>query len=142
MGYLKGGVEAWLEAGKEIDSLESISAEELESRMQSSELTVLDVRKPTEYDSDHLTDAENFPLGFISENMNKLDATKEYHVHCAGGYRSVIASSIMKSRGYHNVVDVAGGFASLKQTNLPRTNAVTNWCYAKVRNLSLIGHHI
>ena len=126
MGYLKGGVEAWLEAGKEIDSLESISAEELESRMQSSELTVLDVRKPTEYDSDHLTDAENFPLGFISENMNKLDATKEYHVHCAGGYRSVIASSIMKSRGYHNVVDVAGGFASLKQTNLPRTNAVTN----------------
>lgn len=126
LGYLEGGVEAWKKAGKETDSMESISADELETRMQAGSLNVLDVRKPGEYESEHMEAAESFPLDFISKNMNELDQDTEYHIHCAGGYRSVIAGSILKSRGYHNVVDVAGGYASIKKTNLPRTSSVTS----------------
>ncbi|MFZ9046934.1 MAG: rhodanese-like domain-containing protein, partial [Cyclobacteriaceae bacterium] len=126
LGYLKGGLEAWKKAGKEVETIESISAIELENRIHSGSVNVMDVRKPGEYDGEHLEGAENLPLDFISENMNQLDTDTEYHLHCAGGYRSVIAASILKSRGYHNVVDVAGGYASLKKTNLPRTSSVTS----------------
>jgi len=84
----------------------------------------LDVRKPTEFEAEHVTDAENFPLDFISENMEQVDKDKAYHVHCAGGYRSIIAASILKSRGYHNLVDVAGGFKAIQETSVPTTDYV------------------
>lgn len=124
LGYLKGGVSAWKAAGKETDSLKSIPASEFASELKSGNLTVLDVRKPTEFQSEHVEDAQNFPLDFINDNFDELDRDQTYHVHCAGGYRSVIASSIMKSRGIHNLVDIAGGFKAISETDIPRTDYV------------------
>lgn len=124
LGYLKGGVIAWKAAGKETDSLKSIPASEFASELKSGNLTVLDVRKPTEFQSEHVENAQNFPLDFINDNFDELDKDQEYHVHCAGGYRSVIASSIMKSRGVHNLVDIAGGFKAISETDIPKTEYV------------------
>ena len=124
LGYLEGGIDAWKASGKEIDSLESISAEEFEKRANSSELNVLDVRKDGEYKSMHLENAQHFALDYINNQMDQIDKDKTYYVHCAGGYRSVIAASILKARGYHNLVDIAGGFGAIKKTNLPTTDFV------------------
>ncbi|MFT4834170.1 MAG: hydroxyacylglutathione hydrolase, partial [Flavobacteriaceae bacterium] len=117
LGYLAGGLKAWVAAGKEVDSVTSILATEFAAKVSSEKLTVVDVRKPSEYEAEHVGDAENHPLDFISEEMAKLDINKEYHVHCAGGYRSMIAISILKSRGYHKLIDVAGGFKAISETN-------------------------
>lgn len=124
LGYLEGGIEAWKASGKEIDTLESISAEEFEKRANASELNVLDVRKDGEYKSMHLENAQHFALDYINNQMDEIDKDKTYYIHCAGGYRSVIASSILKARGYHNLVDIAGGFAAIKKTSLPTTDFV------------------
>jgi hydroxyacylglutathione hydrolase len=124
LGYLAGGLEAWVAASKETDSVASIPATEFAAKVASEKLTVVDVRKPSEYEAEHVEDAENHPLDFISEEMSKLDINKEYHVHCAGGYRSMIAISILKSRGYHKLIDVAGGFKAIGETNIPTTNFV------------------
>lgn len=124
LGYLKGGVSAWKAAGKETDSLKSIPASEFATELKSGGLTVLDVRKPTEFQSEHVENAQNFPLDFINDNFDELDKDQTYHVHCAGGYRSVIAASIMKSRGIHNLVDIAGGFKAISETDIPRTDYV------------------
>lgn len=124
LGYLKGGISAWQAAGKETDSLKSIPANEFSSELKSRNLTVLDVRKPTEFQSEHIENAQNFPLDFINDNFDELDTSKQYYLHCAGGYRSVIAASIMKSRGVHNLVDIAGGFKAITETDIPRTEYV------------------
>lgn len=121
LGYLKGGMQAWKDAGKEIDSVTSISASDFAQQFASGQLHVLDVRKPTEYQAEHIEGAENVPLDYISENMDQLDKDKPYHIHCAGGYRSMIATSILKARGYHQVVDVAGGFKAISETDIART---------------------
>lgn len=124
LGYLKGGLEAWKAAGKETDSVQSISASEFAEKFSKEKLNVLDVRKPTEYQAEHIEGAENFPLDYISENMDKVDKEKTYHLHCAGGYRSMIASSILKSRGYQHIVDISGGFKAISETNVPKTDYV------------------
>lgn len=124
LGYLEGGIDAWKASGKEIDSLESISAKEFEKRANTSELNVLDVRKDGEYKSMHLENAQHFALDYINNQMDQIDKDKTYYVHCAGGYRSVIAASILKARGYHNLVDIAGGFGAIKETSLPKTDFV------------------
>lgn len=125
LGYLAGGIEAWKAAGKPIETIESISAEELAQRYQNNEVEhILDVRRPTEFLSQHLSDAENFPLDFINSNMNKLDRKETYHIHCAGGYRSMITASILKARGFDKVVDVSGGWKALEATDLPKTDYV------------------
>lgn len=124
LGFLEGGIESWRDAGKETDSMESISAEEFEERLSSQKLNVLDVRKPGEYEADHMEEAVSFPLDFINESMDQVNSETKYHIHCAGGYRSVIASSIMKSRGIHGVVDVAGGFGAIKETGIKRVAMV------------------
>jgi len=124
LGYLKGGISAWKAAGKETDSLKSIPASEFASELKSGNLTVLDVRKPTEFQSEHVENAQNFPLDYINDNFDELDKNQEYYVHCAGGYRSVIAASIMKSRGVHKLVDIAGGFKAISETDIPKTDYV------------------
>jgi glyoxylase-like metal-dependent hydrolase (beta-lactamase superfamily II)/rhodanese-related sulfurtransferase len=124
LGFLKGGIDAWKSAGKETDSISSISAETFEEAYQSRPLNVLDVRKPSEFSAEHVEDANNLPLDYINENMEDIDRENEYHIHCAGGYRSMIAASILKSRGFHKVVDIAGGFASISKTSIPRTDYV------------------
>jgi hydroxyacylglutathione hydrolase len=117
IGYLKGGFNAWKEAGKETDSIQSIDAAELARIMEKKEVNILDVRKKSEYLSEHLINAENAPLDFINDSMAQLDKNKTYYVHCAGGYRSMIFNSILRARGYENLIDVKGGFKSLKESN-------------------------
>lgn len=118
IGYLKGGFNSWKNAGKETDQIISISAEELASIIAKEKVNVLDVRKKSEYLSEHVTDAENAPLDFINDSMAQLDKNKTYYVHCAGGYRSMIFTSTLRARGYDNLIDVKGGFKAIKESGL------------------------
>ncbi|PIA79303.1 MBL fold metallo-hydrolase [Gaetbulibacter sp. 4G1] len=125
LGYLKGGIDAWKVAGKDIETIESITADEFSNRFKNSNVETLDVRKDGEYKSEHIegTNVHHFALDYINDNMSSIDNKKTYYLHCAGGYRSVIAASILKARGF-DVIDVAGGFGALKKTDLPMTNFV------------------
>ncbi len=117
IGYLEGGVEAWKNAGKEIDSITSITADEMADILaQDADAPVLDVRKKSEYLSEHILTAENAPLDNVNEAMSMIDKDKTYYVHCAGGYRSMIFTSIMRARGFDNLVDVQGGFKAIKES--------------------------
>ena len=123
LGYLEGSFETWQKAGKEIDTLESISAETLAEKISNNQ-PVFDVRKPGEYISEHIKVAESTPLDFLNNHITEFPKKDKFYIHCAGGYRSVIAASILKARGFHNVVDVAGGFGAIKKTEIERTAAV------------------
>jgi glyoxylase-like metal-dependent hydrolase (beta-lactamase superfamily II)/rhodanese-related sulfurtransferase len=116
IGYLKGGFEAWKASGFETDSISSISAEELYDLKTHQKVNILDVRKKSEYDSEHVVEAENAPLDYINDSMLLVNKDNTYHVHCAGGYRSMIFISILKARGYDNLIDVNGGFKALKES--------------------------
>ncbi|WP_297337790.1 MBL fold metallo-hydrolase [Algoriphagus sp.] len=117
LGYLQGGFEAWKAAGEEVDSITSISVEELARIKESDpEALVLDVRKNSEFLSEHVIGAENAPLDYINDSMLKVKKDKTYYVHCAGGYRSMIFNSILRARGYDNLIDVDGGFKAIKES--------------------------
>lgn len=116
IGYLKGGIAAWKAAGKELDQIESISVEETLNRAQSGEGEIIDVRKNSEYLSEHIVDVENAPLDLINESMLKINKEKTYFVHCASGYRSMIFISTLRARGYENLIDVQGGFKAIKES--------------------------
>lgn len=116
IGYLDGGFEAWKRSGKETDKIYSITADELAQLESKREIRVIDVRKKSEFESEHLVNAENVPLDDINEAMRTIDKNKSYYVHCAGGYRSMIFNSILRARGYQNLVDVQGGFNSIKES--------------------------
>lgn len=117
IGFLAGGFKSWADAGKEVDSIRSISADELaEIQAKDSSINILDVRKKSEYDSEHIMNATNAPLDYINESMLQVDKNKTYYVHCAGGYRSMIFASTLKARGYDNLIDVDGGFKAIKET--------------------------
>jgi hydroxyacylglutathione hydrolase len=119
LGYLKGGFEAWETAGKEVDEVESITAETFADIYRNdNHLTIKDVRKTTEFETGHIKEAENIPLAQISELMTEFDKEETNYIHCAGGYRSMMASSILKSRGYDNVVDIQGGFGAIVGTGI------------------------
>ena len=125
LGFLKGGIEAWKAAGKELDSIESITPKEFEARKNTNKVeAILDVRKPSEFLAHHVVDAVNFPLDYVNGNMNKLDKNKTYYVHCAGGYRSVITASILYARGFRNIVDVQEGFKGIETTGVALTDYV------------------
>lgn len=116
IGYLKGGFAAWQASGKEIDQIVSIDANQLADLQTRQELTILDVRKNGEYQSEHIKSAENMPLDSINDSMAKIDKNKTYYVHCAGGYRSMIFTSILRARGYDKLIDVKGGFKAIKDS--------------------------
>ncbi len=118
IGYLKGGFDAWTEANKDIDQIHSISAQELVELTKKGSINIIDARKASEYNSEHVLDAMNAPLDFINDSMTKIDKNKTYYVHCASGYRSMVFISILKARGYHNLIDVTGGFNAIKASNL------------------------
>ncbi len=118
IGFLKGGMKAWEEAGKEIDRIEIITATELAYRMKTdTKLKLIDVRKKSEFDSEHVLMADNKPLDTINEHLTTLHPDETYYLHCAGGYRSMIFNSIARARGYHHLVDVQGGMKAIKETN-------------------------
>lgn len=117
IGYLDGGIESWEKAGHEIDQIQSISAEELAKKQaEDAEINILDVRKNSEFLSEHVENAENAPLDYINDSMLKIDKDKTYFVHCAGGYRSMVFNSILRARGYDNLIDVKGGFKDIKDS--------------------------
>lgn len=118
IGFLEGGFEAWKNAGKEIDTIASVSADELAEAVKNKNgaVKIFDVRKKSEYDSEHIEQAVNIPLDYINQSMSSVDKNKTCYVHCAGGYRSMIFASILKARGYNNLVDVDGGFKAIKNT--------------------------
>jgi hydroxyacylglutathione hydrolase len=119
IGYLKGGFEAWVADNREIDSIHSINASDFEKEVTENRLPVFDVRKEGEFSSGHIDKANHVCLSGINEHLAEFPKDKNFYVHCAGGYRSVIAASILKMRGYHNFTDIAGGFGAIKTTNLP-----------------------
>ena len=123
IGYLKDGFESWKKAGYQYDSINSISAEELQDKMKQN-CSIFDVRKPGEYTSEHINDVPSTPLDFLKEHLAEFPKEKQFHIYCAGGYRSMIAASILKASGYHNVINISGGFASIKKTTIPTTNYV------------------
>ena len=123
LGYLEGSFEAWKTAGKEVDVLRSVSADVLAEAV-TKKAPVFDVRKPGEYVNEHIVDAPSTPLDFLNEHVEEFPTKEDFYVHCAGGYRSVIAASILKARGFHNVIDVAGGYKAIKETDIPRTATV------------------
>lgn len=124
LGYLDGGMAAWKAAGKETDSLTSISAVAFKNRLETEKIPVFDVRKEGEFISGHIENANLTPLSFINNHLSEFPDQETFYVHCAGGYRSVIAASILKSRGIHNLVDVAGGMAAIKKAGIPITDFV------------------
>lgn len=122
LGYLEGGIAAWKAAFKEVDTITSISANAFAERLASApNLSVLDARKPNEYQSEHVVGAENFPLDHINNNLSQINPSTAYYIHCAGGYRSMIMSSILKARGFEQLIDIAGGFKAITETTVPKT---------------------
>jgi rhodanese-related sulfurtransferase len=113
-GYLDGGLTAWKQAGKSTDMLESISAQEFGNRLNNDTIFTVDVRKQSEYMSEHVIDVRNSPLDLINKEFIDIPENQPAYIHCAGGYRSVIAASILKRKGIHNLIDVAGGYAAIK----------------------------
>ncbi|MCF6349720.1 MAG: MBL fold metallo-hydrolase [Flavobacteriaceae bacterium] len=125
IGYLDGGMEAWKKAGNEISKISSISAQEFANALAVGKIeNPIDVRKDSEYQSEHVVGVVNFPLDYINVNFAEIAINKAYYLHCASGYRSLISASIFKANGVENVTDVRGGFKSLKETNAPLTNYV------------------
>ena len=122
LGHLAGGLEAWVAAGKELDKIETIDANTFETRYNE-DISLLDVRKPGEFDSAHVDTAQSFPLDFINENMGEVESEKSYFLHCRSGYRSTIAASILRARGFEKLVNVQGKFDDIAAGTIPTTTS-------------------
>lgn len=122
VGYLKGGFATWKKSGRQVETIESITAENLAKLKPEN---IVDVRKPGEYEAGHVENAISYPLDFINDHLNDLHAGNKHYIHCKSGYRSVIAISILKKQGYKNVVDILGGFGAIEKTNLPLVDVCT-----------------
>jgi glyoxylase-like metal-dependent hydrolase (beta-lactamase superfamily II)/rhodanese-related sulfurtransferase len=124
IGYLDGSFDSWKSAGKEVDTIERITADEFASRVDIAKDIVVDVRRESEYEAEHVENANNIPLDFINDNISSYPKEDHFFIHCAGGYRSMIASSILKARGWDNFTEVEGGFAAISKTDVPKTTFV------------------
>lgn len=122
IGYLRGGFQTWLDAGKQTDVVDTISASEFARQFGLQNLYVIDVRKPGEFQAEHIENAVNVPLDYINQHLAEIPKSGGVYLHCAGGYRSMIAASILKARGWSNLVDVQGGFKAIAETKVPRTD--------------------
>ena len=129
IGYLEGGYEAWVKGGKETDKVNRINAEQFKSEFKGKDSKVVDVRKESEYQAQHVDEAYNKPLAYINDWINSIDPKEHFYLHCAGGYRSMIAASVLQARGYRNFSEVAGGFKAISETGVPTTDFV---CQSKM----------
>jgi rhodanese-related sulfurtransferase len=129
IGYLEGGFESWKIAGKEVDTVNRITAAQFKNELNVSESIVLDARRDTEYAAEHVEEAFCRPLADINNWFKSIDDSKPFYIHCAGGYRSMIASSILKARGIHNFKEIEGGFKAIAETGIPKTDYV---CQSKL----------
>ncbi len=124
LGYLEGGMDAWTSAGMEADHITAVDAAEFARLRHSEDIKVIDVRKPGEYLSEHVIDAESIPLADINQHLAEIPKEGAFYLHCLSGYRSLIALSILKARGYHNGINVLGGFTAIKETDAPFSDYV------------------
>jgi glyoxylase-like metal-dependent hydrolase (beta-lactamase superfamily II)/rhodanese-related sulfurtransferase len=129
IGYLKGGINSWIDTGKEIDKVNRITASQFKNELKVGESIVLDVRRDSEYAAEHVEDAFSRPLSDINSWFSQIETDKPFYLHCAGGYRSMIAASILKSRGIHNFKEIEGGFKAIAEAGVPKTNFV---CQSKL----------
>lgn len=129
IGYLKGGINSWIDTGKEIDKVNRITASQFKNELKVGESIVLDVRRDSEYSAEHVEEAFSRPLSEINSWFNQIETDKPFYLHCAGGYRSMIAASILKSRGIHNFKEIEGGFKAIAEAGVPKTNFV---CQSKL----------
>ena len=128
LGYLEGGIAAWKLAGKELDTIHQIDSVQFAKEVKLGVSKVIDVRKESEYEAQHVEGAFSKPLAYIN-TWSKDIPNQHFYLHCAGGYRSLIAASILQARGYRNFTEVAGGFSAISKTNLPTTDFV---CQSKL----------
>jgi len=131
IGYLDGGFAAWNSLSKEVDTVNRISADEFAERFKKNPV-VIDVRKPGEFAAEHVDGAKSIPLDFINEDMAEFPKDQQFIIHCQGGYRSMIAASILKSRGYDNFLEVIGGFGAISKTAVPTSDFVCQSTKRKV----------
>ncbi len=129
LGFLEGGFEAWKKNGREIDIINRISAKQFESEIKNKGVKIIDVRKESEYQSEHVNETYNMPLAYINDWIGDLDSEKHFYIHCAGGYRSMMAASILQARGYRNFTEIEGGFAAIANTEVSKSNFV---CQTKI----------
>lgn len=129
LGFLEGGIAAWKAAGKEIDTVNRISAEEFSNQFKIGESIVIDVRKESEYEAEHIEEAYSKPLAYINDWIKDIQPKEHFFLHCAGGYRSMMAASILQARGYRNFTEVEGGMNAIALTHVPKSNYV---CQSKV----------
>jgi rhodanese-related sulfurtransferase len=129
LGHLKGGIQTWIDAGKELDTVNRISAAQFADVVDVQKDVVVDVRRESEYAAEHVENAYSKPLAYINEWVKDINPKEHFFLHCAGGYRSMIASSILQARGYRNFTEIDGGFKSIAETNIPKTDYV---CQSKV----------
>ncbi len=124
IGYLDGSFDAWKNSGKEVDQINRISADDFAAKVDITKDIIVDVRRESEYEAEHVENANNIPLDFINENIASFPKEEHFFLHCAGGYRSMITASILKARGWDNFTEVAGGFGAISKTNVPKTSFV------------------
>lgn len=129
IGHLQGGFDSWKNSGKEIDTVKRITAETFANEVIIPDHTVIDIRKEGEYSAEHVEEAYNKPLAVINDWIKDINPQEHFYIHCAGGYRSMIAASILQARGYRNFTEVEGGFNAIAKTNISRTNFV---CQSKM----------
>ncbi len=132
LGHLEGGFEAWKNAGKEIDSIHRITAEAFAKEIKIGESKIVDVRKESEYAAEHIEEAYSKPLAYINDWIKDINPQEAFYIHCAGGYRSMIAASILQARGFRNFTEVEGGFNAIAKTTVPKTDFV---CQSKTLKL-------
>jgi hydroxyacylglutathione hydrolase len=129
IGHLDGGFDAWAKAGKEIDTVNRMTAEQFAKEVKIGESQIIDIRKESEYAAEHLEEAFSKPLSYINDWIKDINPKEPFYLHCAGGYRSMIAASILQARGFRNFTEIEGGFNAIAKTHLPRTDFV---CQSKV----------
>jgi glyoxylase-like metal-dependent hydrolase (beta-lactamase superfamily II)/rhodanese-related sulfurtransferase len=132
IGFLKGGFDAWKNAGKEIDTIKRITSADFEKVFDKDSTIVIDIRKPGEYTAEHVEEALNIPLDYLNENLAEFPKDKDFIIHCGSGYRSMTAATMLKSRGWESFREVAGGYDAIKGTSVPRTDFV---CATKMRGI-------
>lgn len=130
VGHLQGGFEAWKKAGKEIDTVNRINAEQFKTQVKIGESKIIDIRKESEYRAEHIEEAFSKPLANINEWIKDINPKEHFFMHCAGGYRSMIAASILQARGFRNFTEIEGGFNAIAKTDVPRTDFM---CQSKIQ---------
>ncbi|MEO8252897.1 MAG: MBL fold metallo-hydrolase [Flavobacterium sp.] len=132
IGHLKGGFEAWKKTDKEIDTINRISAEAFNKEVKIGESKIIDIRKESEYAAEHVEESYSKPLAYINDWIKDIDPKEPFFLHCAAGYRSMIAASILQARGFRNFTEIEGGFNAIAKTTIPKTDFV---CQSKTLKL-------